>query len=131
MVFSNISFCGFCDAFPESRQETFSYDGKKALFEYLESFEDDTGESIELDIVALCCEYTEYQNIEEYLNDYHPDEITTFEDWKEENDLNKDYEEKDTYIEDISEEVENYLNDRTQLIKLNDNLNDGFIIADF
>jgi len=41
-----------------SRSENFSYEGRLALFEYLE----ECGESslgIELDVVTICCEYTE------------------------------------------------------------------------
>ena len=37
----------------------FSFNGKRALFDYLLELEDDTGEEMELDIVALCCEYEE------------------------------------------------------------------------
>lgn len=53
-----------------NRGNNFSYEGKKALFDYLEQYEEETGEEIELDIIAICCEYTEYENIEEFNNDY-------------------------------------------------------------
>ena len=33
--------------------------GLRALFEYLEEFEDSMGEEIELDVIALCCDYHE------------------------------------------------------------------------
>lgn len=57
---TTITFCDFCDAFRNfDRQDTFSYDGKKALFDYLEEVEQDTGEEIELDVIALCCDYDE------------------------------------------------------------------------
>tara|TARA_Y100000310_G_scaffold301220_1_gene337487 strand:- start:995 stop:1291 length:297 start_codon:yes stop_codon:yes gene_type:complete len=52
------------------RGEQFSYEGLNALFDYLEELEDDTGETVELDVIALCCEYAEYKNIREY-NDEH------------------------------------------------------------
>ena len=41
-----------------------------ALFEYLEDYEQDTGEEIEMDMVGLCCDFTEYKNTEEFINDY-------------------------------------------------------------
>ena len=41
------------------RKDQFTYEGKKALFEYLESYEDATGEQVELDVIAFCCEFTE------------------------------------------------------------------------
>lgn len=41
------------------RQDQFSREALRILFNYLEQCEEDTGESIELDVVALCCDYTE------------------------------------------------------------------------
>lgn len=56
----SIGFCGFCDAFRDAdRKENFSYEALRILFDYLEQYEDDTGEEIELDVIALCCEYSE------------------------------------------------------------------------
>ena len=46
----------FADA---GRKDQFSYDGLTALFEYLEQLEQDTGEELELDVIALCCDYSE------------------------------------------------------------------------
>ena len=65
-----INFSQFCDSFSESRTNQFTYEGKRALFEYLEQYSDDTGEDVELDIIALCCEYTEYENMEELQKNY-------------------------------------------------------------
>ena len=57
---TTVTFCDFCDAFRKfDRNDTFSYDGKKALFDYLEEVEQSTGEEIELDVIALCCDYDE------------------------------------------------------------------------
>ena len=109
-----------------NRKENFSYDGLKALFEFLEDYEESCETEIELDVIDICCEYTEYDNIKEYLDYYKPTEIITFEEWKKEDkEINKEYSE---YIEDIKDEVEEYLQDNTQLIKLTNDLNDGFII---
>lgn len=56
-----ISFSDFCDAFRAyDRNNNFSYKGKRLLFDFLESIEEDTGQEIELDVIALCCEYDEY-----------------------------------------------------------------------
>lgn len=54
----------------DDRKGSFSREGQKALFEYLENYEEETGEEIELDIVALCCEYTEYESLAELQKDY-------------------------------------------------------------
>ena len=69
----------FSDAFQKmGRGDQFSYEGLIALFDYLEMFEDDIGEPIELDVIAICCEYTEYENLKEFQNDYG-DEYETLE----------------------------------------------------
>lgn len=62
-----------------SRKDTFSYAGLKALFEYLEQYEEDSGEEVELDVIALCCEYTEYENLKEF-QDAYSEEWKTLED---------------------------------------------------
>ena len=50
----------FIDAFCNAgRQDQFSYDALCAMFEYIESYEDDSGEQVELDVIALCCEWAE------------------------------------------------------------------------
>lgn len=55
------------------RGNQFSREALQALFEYLEDYEADTGEQIELDVIALCCEFTEYEDLEEFQADYGTD----------------------------------------------------------
>lgn len=69
-MIQSITFCQFCDAFRDAgRADNFTYEGKKVLFEYLEMLEDDCDTSIELDVIALCCDFSEYDE-EELQNDY-------------------------------------------------------------
>jgi len=56
-----------------NRAENFTYDGKKALFKYLEQYEEETGTPVELDVIALCCEYSEYANLAEFQKEYSKD----------------------------------------------------------
>jgi len=92
----------------------FSYEGLRALFQYLE--ETTTEENpYKLDIIALCCEFSEYKNGTEFLTDY-PTELKK-----------DDFEE----IEDFWEAIEEEINDKTTLIKFGDDLNEGFIIHQF
>ena len=62
----------FRDAFMQSDtyKNNFSYKGLHALFEYFEQLEDDIGEEIELDVVAICCDYTEYDNLNDFNAEY-------------------------------------------------------------
>ena len=54
------------------RMDQFSYEGLEVLFDYLEELSEDTGETIELDVVALCCEYYE-SSIQELIDNYNID----------------------------------------------------------
>lgn len=50
----------FVEAFKQSsRKDQFSYEALEAIFEYLEDYSNDTGENVELDIVAICCDWVE------------------------------------------------------------------------
>ena len=66
----SVNMYDFERAFKNFERDNFSYDGLKALFEYLEEYEDSTGEEVELDVIALCCEYAEYDSLSEYNDDY-------------------------------------------------------------
>jgi len=78
----SVSMYDFERAFKRYERENFSYDGLKALFEYLEEYEEGTGEEIELDVIALCCDYAEYDSLNEYNDDYGTkyDEIDAIQD---------------------------------------------------
>jgi type I site-specific restriction endonuclease len=50
----------FVQAFKQSsRKDQFSHEALEAIFEYLEDYSNETGENVELDIVAICCEWAE------------------------------------------------------------------------
>ena len=68
-------------AFKEVRPDNFTYEGLNALYEYFEGYEEDTGEEIELDVIAICCEYTEYKNLKDLQYNYY--NIKSFEDLEE------------------------------------------------
>jgi len=58
-----INFSHFIGAFRDhNRLDNFSYDGLEALFAYLEDLADDCGTDFELDVIALCCEFSEYDS---------------------------------------------------------------------
>ena len=62
----------------DNYKNNFSYDGLGALFDYIEELENDMGEDIEFDPIALCCEYSEYESFEELKDDY--DDIESMDD---------------------------------------------------
>ncbi len=65
-----VNFYDFGEAM---RHGGFSYVGLRTLYNYLCDLEDDMDIEIELDPVALRCEYSEYQDLEEFQNDYGDD----------------------------------------------------------
>ena len=55
----SVNFSSFVEAFQAyDRYEQFGYAALKSLFDYLEQLEDDIGEEIELDVIAICCDYS-------------------------------------------------------------------------
>jgi len=62
-----------------NRSENFSVAGRVALFNYLENFEEGTGVEMELDVIGLCCEFTEYENLEELQKNYNVESMEELE----------------------------------------------------
>jgi hypothetical protein len=65
-----ISESDFINAFVVmDRKENFTYEGRKALYEYFTQYEEETGEEIELDVIAICCEYNE-EHLSDIMKNY-------------------------------------------------------------
>ena len=56
---TTVNLYEFRRAFETCRPANFSYSGLDLLFDYFEQLGDDIGEEIELDVIAICCEYSE------------------------------------------------------------------------
>ena len=97
-MFQSVNFTDFCNAFrAHERNDQFSYEGKRALFDFLESYEEETGERIELDVIAFCCDYTE-QDAETIAQDYRIDISDADGDAKRIDDIVRDYLENHTMV---------------------------------
>ena len=71
MIKKTVDLKDFRDEFKAyDRDMNFSYEGQRALFEYLEDLSNDLGEDVELDIIALCCDFTEYESLKELQANY-------------------------------------------------------------
>ena len=64
------------------RQENFSYNGLTALFEYIEECYTEE-HPFEMDVIALCVQFTEYDSLEECLQEIGNDDIKTLEDLRD------------------------------------------------
>lgn len=69
-IVETVNLHNFKRAFYDAgRKDNFSNFGLEVLFDYLENFSDDIGENIELDVIALCCEYCE-EDIDTIITSY-------------------------------------------------------------
>jgi len=77
----SINFYQFERAFKDmDRGNQFSYDGLKAIFEWFEQLDEDSGIETELDVIAICCEFAEYKNLQEFQDDYGKEAYPTMDD---------------------------------------------------
>jgi hypothetical protein len=61
----------FIDSFHKmGRADQFSYQGLCALFDYYKQYEEDIGYEIELDVIALCCEFAEFDSLDDFRDQY-------------------------------------------------------------
>jgi hypothetical protein len=56
---TTIDFYAFRDGMTALRPDNFSLEGLAILFEGLEEFEEDTGEELDFDPIAICCDFSE------------------------------------------------------------------------
>ena len=91
--------------------------GAFALAEYLEQYEEDTGEEMELDTCAIRCDFSEYSSLLEWAHDYFSNALEELGfDETEEND-----------DEEVDEKIREYIQDHGQLIEFNG----GVIVSSF
>ena len=93
------------------RMDQLSHEGLEVLFDYLDNLSEDIGEPIELDVVALCCDYYE-SSIQELIDNYNIDPSEVDED------------DQDSIIEVVRE----YLEDNTSVCG---QVEGGFVYAAF
>ena len=67
-----VNWYDFRRAFETHRSDNFSYEGLEALLHYLKELEESIGEDMELDVIAICCDYTEY-TLGEFNSDWGQD----------------------------------------------------------
>ncbi len=61
----------FIQEFRDIRPDNFSLNGLDALFDYITDYEESvSGEQMKLDVIALCCEFTQYDTLADYNSDY-------------------------------------------------------------
>jgi len=70
-MYQQINFYDFERAFVDKgRENVFTYIAKKELFDWIECLENNQNKGIELDVISLCSEFTEYESIIDFQKDY-------------------------------------------------------------
>lgn len=96
-MYQRISEYDFYQAFHDmGRADQFSREALDLLFEYLEQYEEDTGQPYELDVIALCCEFAE-DAVEDIAENYSID-LTDALDEDEQRGVVREYLEENTFI---------------------------------
>ena len=120
---NTLSVYEIADALKQDEHARWSYEGSKALAEYLDQLDQETGEDTELDVVAIRCDWSEYETSKEAAENQGWESSVDPEDHK-----NSDGElDEDELEEAIEEEALTWLQDHTQVIEFKG----GIIIAQF
>jgi hypothetical protein len=97
-------------ALKSDENAAWSWNGARALAEYLEQLEEDTGEEIELDVCAIRCDFSEYDSLEAWAIDYGMQEDSL-----------------DDGREDREDNIRSFIRDNGQLIEFDG----GVIVSSF
>lgn len=74
-----INYLDFSREFEDYNRTNNFPEGLRALWDYLEQYEEDTGKEIELDVVALCCDFTE-EKLETVLKEHNMESLEELQD---------------------------------------------------
>ena len=73
-MYTTITETMFKDEFKSIRPENFSNEGLSVLFDFFTELEDSTSEPIELDVIAICCDFSE-EPLSDVLENYGLDSL--------------------------------------------------------
>ena len=69
----------FTEAFKQCRPDNFSHQGLIALYDWFEELDADCGTETELDVIAICCDFSEYENLADFHESYDKDDYPDIE----------------------------------------------------
>ena len=97
-MYTRVTKANFRDTFLTSAYiENFSYGGLTALYDYFSELEADLGESIEFDLIAIACEYSEL-TIKDLRDNYSIDKDMDVIEYLQENTIVIEIENSDSVI---------------------------------
>ena len=95
--------------------------GAFALADYYEQLEEDLGETIEFDAVAIRCDFSEYESLQDWAHDYYAEPLAYA---IKSAGIDLDGEESEEEIDDL---IRSHIQDHGQLIEFNG----GVIVSQF
>lgn len=111
------------DALNSDDNANWSHAGALALAGYLEEIEADTGEEMELDTVAIRCDFSEYSNLQTWVSEHFGSGSHTADTLG----LTMDGETPQEDADEIDEAIRQHIHDRGQLIEFDG----GIIVSSF
>lgn len=103
MIYQTVTFSDFVDEFVAmNRASQFTYEGLELIYDWL----DNMGQDVELDVIAICCDY-----VEEYIDDYFETEFDddciaeVGDDMEKKKELIQEYIENHTFLIGFTEET--------------------------
>jgi hypothetical protein len=63
-MYETVNLFGFINAFKKVRPNNFTLEALELIYEFLTTYEDDTNIEVELDVIAICCDFTEMKQNE-------------------------------------------------------------------
>lgn len=112
------------NALKSDENANWTWNGARALAEYLEQIEEDTGEEMELDVVAIRCEFSEYESLESWASDYFRNQADAVDKLGLTLGMDGSIDEDSDEIDDM---IRSYIQDQGQLIEFDG----GVIVSSF
>jgi hypothetical protein len=106
------------DMLMQDDNAAWSYAGARAIAEHLEQLEEDTGADMDFDRVAIRCDFSEYEGLRQWAEDY----FGSISAWESALSI-----EEDTLPDDVDDKIREYINDRGTLIEFDG----GVIVSSF
>jgi hypothetical protein len=119
---TTLSTSDITHALKSDENAAWSWNGARALAEYLEQLEEDTGEEMELDVCAIRCDFSESASMQDWLMEHHGAETLAFA--LQYSGIDLDGDEDEDEIDDL---IRSYIQDHGQLIEFDG----GVIVSSF
>lgn len=121
---TTLSTSDIARALKSDHNAAWTWDGAKALAEYLEEYEESTGEEMELDVCAIRCDFSEYASLEAWASDYFRNQADAVDQLGLTLGMDGSIDEE---IDEMDDNIRSYIRDKGTLIEFDG----GVIVSSF